>query len=107
GAWRIDCDLLLVLDRSQSMRQAPPAGGGSKWSQMTAGVNTSIAQTETTVRWGLQFFGNNRGDLCGVGATADVPVGPMNAMAIVSAIIALGQPSSSTPTAAAVRAAGT
>jgi hypothetical protein len=99
-------DLLLVLDRSFSMRDAPPTGGGSKWTQMTAGVNASIAQTQTTVRWGLEFFGNNTGDLCGLSPTVDVAIAPMAAASIAAAITGSGQPSSSTPTTLALHTAG-
>jgi hypothetical protein len=101
-------DLLIVLDRSGSMNEDSTGttcmggcGATSKWSQMTAAINQVVANTETKVRWGLKFFASSGGGgSCMVNATAEVPVGPMNAAAIAAAITAT-TPGSSTPTRAA------
>lgn len=99
-------DLLIVLDRSGSMKQDSTGmecgnagcGANSKWTQMTTAINQVVGQTEGKIRWGLKYFATMSS--CGVNAMAEVPVGPMNAAAI-AASIARTTPGSSTPTRAA------
>src|SRR5262245_10303153 len=47
-------DLLIVLDRSASMRDSPPAGGGSKWSQVSAALDTAVMALQGSIKWGLE-----------------------------------------------------
>jgi hypothetical protein len=99
-------DVLILLDRSQSMTEMVTGSTQSKWTQITAAINTFVPMTETTVNWGLKFFGTDRGTTCGETAGAAVAPGPMNAMAIMAAIA--GQnPGSSTPTTVGLNSAVT
>ena len=88
----------------------PPFGGtgmsdcgpNSKWSQVTDALTQVIGQTETTVNWGLKFFASGTtGGTCTVNDTAEVPVGPGNATAIMTAV-SNAVPGSYTPTRAAI-----
>jgi hypothetical protein len=98
-------DLLIVLDKSQSMTQNPDGsacGRGcttSKWTQMTAAIEQVVSMTDTTIRWGLKYFADN--GTCGVGMNVAVPVGDMTS-AMITASIGRTNPSSSTPTRLAV-----
>jgi hypothetical protein len=106
---QLPADVLLVLDKSGSMRDDPQGGvcqGGcgpsSKWALVTAALDQVVAMTDATVNWGLKMFATpNNG--CGVSNGVEVPVGPANAPAITSAIAGatLG---SRTPTRLAVGA---
>src|SRR5215471_9128757 len=53
---RIPADLLIVLDKSGSMDQPPPAGGLAKWDQMTSAINQVVGTLMGSIRWGLKFF---------------------------------------------------
>ena len=81
-------NLLILLDRSGSMNEdasgASNGGANSKWSLMTAAIKQVVAQTETSINWGLMLFGNDSS--CGVATTATVPPMIGNASAIISAI---------------------
>ncbi|MES1205921.1 MAG: hypothetical protein ABUS79_08285 [Pseudomonadota bacterium] len=111
-------ELLIVLDRSGSMREDPTTGMDcnnmncpmSKWNLMTAAINEVVAQSETTVNWGLKFFGtgtsNQGAGACAVADVTAVDPAPMSATAIATAIAAPGnQPVTNTPTRAAVDSA--
>lgn len=99
-------DILILLDRSQSMTEMVAGSTQSKWTQITAAINSFVPMTETTVNWGLKFFGTDRGTTCGETAGAAVAPGPMNAGMIMTAI--MGQnPGSSTPTTVGMMSAAT
>jgi hypothetical protein len=107
-------DVLIVLDRSGSMAQGVDGKdctaanmmcmdmGGNKWVQMTTAMSSFLPMAETTVNWGLLFFGSTSGGTCAVGTTADVPPAPMNAGPINMAI-GRTMPATSTPTTLAVK----
>ena len=102
-------DVLIVQDKSLSMDQDANeqncnTPGCSKWSQVSAAIDTVVQTTDSTVNWGLIFFGTN--STCGVTSTPVVPVGTMTSQK-VQAAFAANQPSSYTPTASAVDAAVT
>ena len=111
-AQKVPPDILIVQDKSGSMNDQADGttcnggcGANSKWSQTTTALNMVIGMTDTTVNWGLKFFAtSNTG--CNVSTTAEVPVGPNNANAIMTAIGRAG-PGSSTPTRVAVQNAVT
>jgi len=99
-------DLLIILDRSQSMSQlpngmacAPNCNGMDKWTQMTTAISQVVTQTDTTIRWGLKYFSNS--GTCGVNNNVAVPVGNMSGQAI-STSIGGTNPGGSTPTRVAV-----
>ena len=105
-------DLLLVQDRSGSMREdangmdPPAAGQPSKWTAVTTAIEQVVGQV-STVDWGLMFFGPDGGPLgggCMVSSTPQVACGANTSSAITSAIMAT-MPSTSTPTAEAIQAA--
>jgi len=112
-------DILIVQDASGSMNQDamnmscpnPGCGAASKWALMIPAINTVVQDTQTEVNWGLKLFAD-MGGACGVAPnTVAVPIAPMNAAAIMTALTgrtdAMGNVSngSSTPTRAAENAA--
>jgi von Willebrand factor type A domain len=101
-------DILIVQDKSNSMSQNPAGkacntAGCSKWSQVSAAIDTVVMATQTTVNWGLVFFGSD--NMCGVNATPNVPITPGTSYTPISQAYATNMPSSYTPTEAAVNAA--
>ena len=76
----------------------------TKWADTTAAINMVVAQTDTTIRWGLKYFADK--GTCGVTAGAAVPIAPNNAAAI-TASIGMTTPASSTPTRLAVQSGAT
>jgi hypothetical protein len=112
-------DILIVLDASGSMNEDQTntscgnqgCGATSKWALMTPAINQVVNDTQGEVNWGLKFFADSGS--CGVNNNAAVPVAPMNATAVATAI--MGRTSanggvsngSSTPTRAAENAAVT
>jgi hypothetical protein len=100
-------DILIVQDKSLSMNMDSSGAncntaGCSKWSQVSAAMNTVVMATQGTVNWGLIFFGSD--NMCGVNTTPSVPIAVNNYTA-VSGAYAGNQPSSYTPTESAVNAA--
>jgi hypothetical protein len=77
-------------------------GANSRWSQVTAALNQVVTTTDTMVNWGLKFFGSSNG--CTVTATPEVPIGPMNGAAIMTAI-GRATTGSATPTRLGMNAA--
>ena len=84
-------DVLILLDASGSMNDdvdgitcAGGCGPTSKWALATAALESIVAQTESTVNWGLKAFADS--GTCSVNATVAVPVATMNAGAIATAI---------------------
>jgi len=103
-------DILIVQDKSLSMNQDASGAncntpGCSKWSQVSAAIDTVVMATQTTVNWGLVFFGTD--SMCGVSSTPIVPITPSVSYTPISQAYANNQPSSYTPTEAAVNAAVT
>jgi von Willebrand factor type A domain len=103
-------DLLLVLDRSNSMArditqdQDCPAGSTtctSRWKAVTDAVKAVLPDTQDTVYWGLKLFATSQNG-CDVTDGVDVAPGPGNASAISAQIAATG-PSTGTPTTEVIR----
>jgi hypothetical protein len=100
-------DILIVQDKSLSMSMDSggatcTAAGCSKWSQVSAAMDTVVMATQGSVNWGLIFFGSDT--MCGVNTTPSVPIAGNNYTPISQAYVN-NQPSSYTPTEAAVNAA--
>jgi hypothetical protein len=99
-------DILIVQDKSGSM--SDPAGGNctgancSRWSQVSAAIDSVVKATETNVNWGMTFFPID--DTCGLPPNPIVPVGAMNSSPIQAAFTS-NQPNGKTPTASALDAA--
>jgi hypothetical protein len=98
GAKMVPPDILIVQDRSLSMTNDKDdkqcAGGSglngncgalSKWTQTVAALDQVVMTSETTVNWGLFFFGNEPTQ-CGVTTTPAVPIGTMSYTAIDAAL---------------------
>jgi hypothetical protein len=69
---------------------------------MTTAIEQVVMQTESTIRWGLEFFPDNGS--CGVSKTPDVQIADKNA-APITAAIGNRNPSGATPTSAAIASA--
>jgi hypothetical protein len=130
-ASRNTADLLLLLDRSESMdndiaedclcagatagsRRCTNANCKDRWSAVTSAISTVLVTTPN-VHWGLKLFyspgatgstGDARAvsNLCRVSAEVEVPIGADSGPAILSAIRAT-VPAGNTPTRAAIQAA--
>jgi hypothetical protein len=133
GTGRVSPDMLIVLDRSGSMRM----GGVDRWAPSVAGLKTITASLEDRVSFGLMAFPGTMVDPVGgvvqivdcstlsdplaileclagaipqvSGGTCDaglvnVPIGPGNAAAIATALDGM-VPGGATPTAATLQAA--
>jgi hypothetical protein len=112
GAQMVPPDILIVQDKSGSMNDQADGttcnggcGANSKWTQTTTAINMVVGSTQANVNWGLKFFATSNSG-CNVSTTAEVPVGPNNANAIMTAIGRVG-PGSSTPTRVAMENAVT
>ena len=106
-------DILIIQDRSLSMNndsndqscggtgfgQGGNCGANSKWSQVTAAIET-VVTASSSVNWGLFYFGNGVSQ-CGVSTTADIPVAANSAAQIVASLAA-NSPNGATPTAATI-----
>jgi len=104
-------DVLILMDKSGSMADdlsgtacSTGCRGRSKWELTAAAIETIVSQTSATVNWGLKWFPDPNGGLCGVNAGLAVPVGPDNAPVLTSAIDRQ-TPGGSTPAQAAESAA--
>jgi von Willebrand factor type A domain len=117
-------DILIVQDKSGSMTEqangcccgtgannctgnvnctgASDCGANSKWSQVSAAIDTVVMTTQASVNWGLIFFASD--NMCGVSGTPNVTIAGNNYTAISQAY-ANGTPGSYTPTEAAMNAA--
>lgn len=76
-------NLLFVVDRSCSMRNAPSGTTMSKWAVAVGGINEVITDHGDDIRWGLTLFPDITGNSCTQGA-ASFPVGPNNGASIQS-----------------------
>ncbi len=97
-----------MQDKSLSMNEDSTGAncttpGCSKWSQVSTAMDSVVMATQTTVNWGLVFFGSD--NMCGVHANPNVPITPTTSYTPISQAYAANMPSSYTPTEAAVNAA--
>jgi hypothetical protein len=102
---RLPPEILLVLDRSGSMRQPVPGSGTDRWTETTAALDDVLKQTSAGVSWGLKNFPTT--SACNVSAAVEVPVAPTNYAAVGGAIKATlpNADTGGTPTGAAMRSA--
>jgi hypothetical protein len=99
---RKEARLLLVLDRSGSMREPIGGGGGDKWTAAIGATREVIMNTQGAVNWGLKTFPDELE--CSVPDGVEVPIAANNFMPI-DAAIGIAQPTGiGTPTTAAIRA---
>ncbi|MGC4093487.1 MAG: VWA domain-containing protein [Polyangiaceae bacterium] len=107
----VPADVLLVLDRSASMKD--PADGTTtppKWDIVVPAITEVIAQTGSRVSWGMKSFPEGEGKACIAGSVTskvDVPVADNNADATIAAVKATTADGNGTPTADAITASVT
>jgi hypothetical protein len=104
---RKPAELLLVLDRSASMKDAPDGASDAttKWDLVVPAVNQVISETDTTISWGLKTFPEGDGDECvatGVTSHIDVELTALNAARVTAAVTATTPEGNGTPTGDAV-----
>jgi hypothetical protein len=80
-------DLMLVLDRSGSMREGIAAGGtgAEKWQEVVAALDMVIMRTQPIVSWGLKVFPATTSQ-CGVPPGATVPLALNNHAAVMGGV---------------------
>ena len=108
---RKPAEILLLLDRSASMKDPPdgaPSGSAPKWDLIIPAIKQVIMDTDMSVHWGLKVFPEGTGSECVAGSVTnkiDVPIAPMNASTVVNAINMTTDEGNGTPTGDAVNAA--
>lgn len=108
---RRPADVLLVLDRSASMQDAPDedSTATSKWDLTVPALNQVILATDTAVAWGMKSFPEGQDtDSCSpetISDTIHVPIAPANANVVVQAIQATTPEGDGTPTGDAINSA--
>jgi len=102
---RITPDMLIVLDRSGSMKM----GGVNRWDPSVMGLESIVDKLQGEINFGLMTFPSRTGDTRGSGDTSncapgeiDVPVAANNAGKITSFLGGIG-PNGRTPTAATLQ----
>jgi len=104
---RKPAELLLVLDRSGSMQDAPDGATDSttKWDLVVPAINQVITETDTTISWGMKVFPEGVGEECdatGVTSHVDVPMAALNASKVTGAITMTTPDGNGTPTGDAI-----
>jgi Mg-chelatase subunit ChlD len=107
---RRPADVLLVLDRSRSMKDAPDGATAntSKWDLTLPALKQVITETGSGVAWGMKSFPEGTGSECTAATITDtihVPLAAGNATAVVGAIDATQPEGNGTPTGDAIYAA--
>jgi von Willebrand factor type A domain-containing protein len=106
-----NADILLVLDRSASMKDPPNSSTtASKWSIVVPTVNSVVTATASSVLWGMKSFPEGPGNACVAGSVTsaiDVKIAANNAPAVTAAINATVDSGNGTPTGDAINAAVT
>jgi hypothetical protein len=99
--------LLLVLDRSGSMRDPPDGASAStsKWDLTVPAVNQVITATDARVSWGLKTFPEGDTTSCIVTDAIDVPIASANAASVTSKVSTTTPNGNGTPTGDVMKAA--
>lgn len=106
---RRPADVLLVLDRSASMKKQPSGSeddAPSKWELVVPALEQAISATDNALAWGLKFFpeGDDAGECSDESypGSIAVPIAPMNARDVNQAIEGTRPTGDGTPTGDAV-----
>jgi len=107
---RAPAEILLVLDRSASMKEKPSGAtaSDSKWELVVPALTQVLTSTDATISWGYKVFPEGDGKECVAGSVTsaiDVALAPRNADRVNAAIAATTPEGNGTPTGDAVRAA--
>ena len=108
---RLPAEILLVLDRSGSMRQRPAGmrpGTPTKWELVVPGLTEVVTSTDATVSWGLKVFpegGAATCDAASVTGAIPVAVAAANAKPVTDEIAITTPMGNGTPTSEAINAA--
>jgi hypothetical protein len=98
---RQPADLMLVLDRSGSMKDSLKGSAVSKWLDTTAALEVTIKTTDATVNWGLKSFPTGIVE-CSVADGIDVNIAPANYSKVSPAIMMEMPEGKGTPTRMAI-----
>jgi von Willebrand factor type A domain-containing protein len=110
---RQPAQILILLDRSGSMKEKPSGSDASdetKWSLVVPAVNQVVSATDASVSWGLKVFPEGEGKECiAASVTSDIPVpiAAANASAVTTEVSATTPEGNGTPTGDAINAAVT
>ncbi|HWA75756.1 MAG TPA: vWA domain-containing protein [Polyangiaceae bacterium] len=107
---REPADILLVLDRSASMEDAPDGATDptSKWNLVVPALTEVVSSTDSSVAWGMKSYPEGEGNECIAGSVTtkiDVAIAPSNASAVNQAIMTTTPKGNGTPTGDAVKQA--
>lgn len=107
---RQPAEILLLLDRSGSMKEKPSGSSGSdsKWKLVVPAVSEVVTATDATISWGLKAFPEGEGEECiadSVTSAVPVTIAPSNAAAVTAQVMMLTPEGNGTPTGDAVKAA--
>ena len=81
---QVTANLLLLVDRSGSMRVNVSGTSQTRWSAMTEALDLIVKKTSSTVNWGLKYFPTQNS--CDVSEAAEVPVAASNYDRVVGMI---------------------
>jgi hypothetical protein len=82
---RLPPELLLVLDRSSSMRREAKDSVGTLWSDTVGALDQVVRTTEASVQWGLKMFPYPSG--CDVSQGVEVPIGAVNHRNVLNSVM--------------------
>jgi hypothetical protein len=104
---RRPAEMLLILDRSGSMRETPdpfaPFGSPTKWDETVPAVRETIMKTANMVQWGLKVFPGQSFVACNVPDGVEVPPAIDNYAKIDAAVMMTTPTGTGTPTRYAVQ----
>lgn len=100
-------EMILVLDRSASMKDEPSGSTLAKWDMVKPAVVGVIQATNASLSWGLKLYPESQDtDACSAESIVPlihVPVAASNATAVVGAINATAPEGDGTPTGDAIK----
>jgi hypothetical protein len=104
---RKPAEVILVLDRSASMKDKSGGQDLQKWAIVEPAITGVIRSTDASISWGLKLYPEGQDtESCGpdtIVPLIHVPVAPNNAMTVIDAITATDPEGDGTPTGDAVK----